>query len=101
MAFDPSTNRMQSHRLDGHEFRGVRPHEFSFSAELGHVECSHGKTWQGHNDMVPASRIFLLHALQMLACVLTQVTVYIESDADDQLGCIAGWCSQGGAASYA
>jgi exosome complex component RRP45 len=34
----------QSLRLDGREFLEARPHSLSFGAELGHVECSLGKT---------------------------------------------------------
>jgi hypothetical protein len=34
----------QNLRLDGREFLEARPHSLSFGAELGHVECSLGKT---------------------------------------------------------
>ncbi|KAF8493680.1 ribosomal protein S5 domain 2-like protein [Russula emetica] len=34
----------QNLRLDGREFLEARPHSISFGAELGHVECSLGKT---------------------------------------------------------
>ena len=34
----------QNARLDGREFLQARPHDLSFDPELGHVECSLGKT---------------------------------------------------------
>ncbi|KAH9955666.1 ribosomal protein S5 domain 2-like protein [Russula dissimulans] len=34
----------QNVRLDGRQFLEARPHSLSFGAELGHVECSLGKT---------------------------------------------------------
>ena len=34
----------QNLRLDGREFLEARQHSLSFGAELGHVECSLGKT---------------------------------------------------------
>jgi exosome complex component RRP45 len=38
----------QNLRLDGREFLEARPLELSFGAELGHVECSLGKTRSAH-----------------------------------------------------
>jgi exosome complex RNA-binding protein Rrp42 (RNase PH superfamily) len=34
----------QALRLDGRDFLEARPHALSFGTELGHVECSLGKT---------------------------------------------------------
>ena len=34
----------QNTRLDGRDFLQARPHDLSFGSELGHVECSLGKT---------------------------------------------------------
>lgn len=40
----------QNLRLDGREFLEARPHSLSFGAELGHVECSLGKTRYARRD---------------------------------------------------
>jgi exosome complex component RRP45 len=34
----------QNTRLDGRDFLQARPHDLAFGPELGHVECSLGKT---------------------------------------------------------
>jgi hypothetical protein len=46
----------QNLRLDGREFLEARAHSLSFGAELGHVECSLGKTRYG-TVLVRATRV--------------------------------------------
>lgn len=65
----------QNLRLDGREFLEARPHSLSFGAELGHVECSLGKTRYARPDDWRATAPLLITITQRISYIFFYIYV--------------------------